>query len=80
MEEDDLDTLNHALMDSKCVAVVQLDLDVFHPFNASGVLRQVSSLTLSVAFIVRRDNPDFLTENRKALSKLVHHDTKAANC
>ena len=59
--------------------VLDLNFDVGLEPDASWVIREIASLSLSVSFIVRGYDSDLLAKVAETDCELIHHDTKASN-
>jgi hypothetical protein len=79
VEEDHLYSFDHALMHSEGEAIPDADVDVVNVSDAGWVFTQVSSLSLSIPLIVRRNDDDLLAQISESDGQLVNHDTESTN-
>lgn len=81
VKENNSDSSLITLMNSKCDGLIlDLYLDVSLESNTRWITCEISSLTLSIPFVIWRNNCYLLSKINKSNRKLVNHDTKSSNC
>lgn len=62
VQENNLDTFYNTLMDTKGHSSSNINVNIINISNSCWILSKISSLTLSISFIIRRDNNNILTK------------------